>query len=83
MYSYILHCCIAVVMELLLFTMYIAGLRNTADSSLVDVTPLLSRQSSMSSVAAREPSIGDHVRQQRGVTRAILLWLGIGQWYCK
>jgi hypothetical protein len=29
----------------------------------------------------REPTVGEHVRQQRGVARALLLWLGIGQWY--
>ena len=25
----------------------------------------------------------NHVQRQRGLTRALLLWLGIGQWYCK
>ena len=58
--------------------------RGNARPIEVEVSPLLSRHSSMSTVTGeREPTVGEHVRQQRGVVRALLLWLGIGQWYCK
>ena len=51
--------------------------------SPVEVSPLLTRHSSVSTMGERDLSNGEHVRQQRGLARAIMLWLGIGQWYCK
>lgn len=53
----------------------------TQTPAATETASLLNRQSGMTRDAYVYASETNHVRQQRGLTRALLLWLGIGQWY--